>query len=147
MSILQFAVASLVDANTGNGLVHHDGKIDYAAAEQRGRVIRSNSVRSLFAAIKSQAGTLLASYREAARERRELNILSQLNDYQLRDVGLTRGDLFAAEMGQVTIAELDAHRKYQYADNSGLANVEPIRRASEKHGAVSEAFHDEAKCA
>ena len=147
MSILQFAVASLVDSNTGNGLVHDDGKIDYAAAAQRGRVIRSRSVISLFAAIKTQAGTLLANYREAARQRRELNALSQLNDHHLRDIGLTRGDLFAVEMGQVTLAELFAHRNSQHSVETGLANVEQFSLAPEKHSAANEAFYDEAKCA
>ena len=147
MSILQFAVASLVDANTGNGLVHREGRIDYAASAQRGRVIRSNSIKSLFAAIKTQAATLLANYREAARQRRELNKLSQLNDYHLRDIGLTRGDLFAVEMGQVTLAELFAHRDSQHTVETGLANVEQTSLASEKRSAANQAFYDEAKCA
>ena len=147
MSVLQFAVASLVDANTGNELVHRDGRIDYAAAAERGRVIRSNSVKSLFAAIKTQAGTLLANYRERARQRRELNALLRLNDYHLRDIGLTRGDLFAVEMGQVTLAELDSHRNKQHTDESGLSTVDQISLVSAKQSAANEAFYDEAKCA
>jgi uncharacterized protein YjiS (DUF1127 family) len=147
MSVLQFAVASLVDANTGNELVHRDGKIDYAAAEQRGRVIRSNSVRSLFASIKRQVAELVENHREGARQRRELNVLLRLNDYHLRDIGLTRGDLFAAEMGQVTLAELDAHRNKQQTDKASLANVEQIGLAAGDLTVANEAFYDEAKCA
>ena len=147
MSILQFAVASLVDANTGNGLVHHEGRINYAAAEQRGRVIRANSVKSLFAAIKTQAGTLLANYRERTRQRRELNALLQLNDYHLRDIGLTRGDLFAVEMGQVTLAQLDAHRNKQFIAKTSPAKVDQINLQTENLTVANESFYDEAKCA
>lgn len=147
MSILQFAVASLVDANTGNGLVHREGRINYAAAEQRGRVIRANSVKSLFAAIKTQAGTLLANHRQRARQRRELNALLQLNDYHLRDIGLTRGDLFAVEMGQVTLAQLDAHRNKQLIAQTRPAKINKINLQTEKLTVANESFYDEAKCA
>jgi uncharacterized protein YjiS (DUF1127 family) len=147
MSILQFAVASLVDANTGNGLVHRDGRINYAAAAQRGRVIRANSVKSLFAAIKTQAGALLANYRERARQRRELNALLQLNDYHLRDIGLTRGDLFAVEMGQVTLAQLYARRNKQLNTETRAARVDQINLQTENLTVANESFYDEAKCA
>jgi uncharacterized protein YjiS (DUF1127 family) len=147
MSILQFAVASLVDANTGNELVHRDGKIDYAAAEQRGRVIRSNSVRSLFASIKRQVAELVENHREGARQRRELNALLRLNDYHLRDIGLTRGDLFAVEMGQATLTQLYAHRSQDFVEKARPAIVAQVNQATKNLTVANEAFYDEAKCA
>lgn len=147
MSILQFAVASLVDANTGNGLVHHDGRINYAAAVQRGRVIRASSIKSLFAAIKTKTATLLANYRERARQRKELNALLRLNDYHLRDIGLTRGDLFAVELGQVTLAQLDAHRNKPFIAETRPAIVDQLDLQTENLTVANESFYDEAKCA
>ena len=44
MKLFQFAVASIVDANTGNGLLHSGGRIDYTAAEHHGRAIRAKTV-------------------------------------------------------------------------------------------------------
>ena len=38
MKLFQYAVASIVDANTGNGLLHYSNAPDYSALEQRGRL-------------------------------------------------------------------------------------------------------------
>jgi hypothetical protein len=54
MNTLQFAVGSIVDANTGNGLVHYSSIRDNAALELHGRGIRAISIANLIAGIKTK---------------------------------------------------------------------------------------------
>jgi hypothetical protein len=54
MNTLQFAVASIVDTTTGNGLAHHSSIRDNAALEQHGRKNRAISMAGLFAGIKTK---------------------------------------------------------------------------------------------
>jgi hypothetical protein len=63
MKHLPFAIASIVNANTGFGLSHGGGKIDYRAAEQHARAIRAKSIIGLFAAIKQRIGIAVEAYR------------------------------------------------------------------------------------
>jgi uncharacterized protein YjiS (DUF1127 family) len=109
MNMFQFAIASIVDANTGNGLVYGNGKLDYAAFESHGRKIRTKSIVALFASIGSRVGEVIASYRATAKQRRDLRALTNLNDHLLDDIGLSRGDLHSVRMGAVTLDELNAN--------------------------------------
>ena len=121
MKLFQFAVASIVDANTGNGLVHTGGRIDYAAAEHRGRTIRANTVTTLISLIKGQISNAIATYKVRALQRRGLTELSHLDDHLLKDIGLTRADLIAVELGHATLAELaPLHRAGTVAETLNL---------------------------
>ena len=51
MKLFEFAIASIVDVNTGHGLVGKNLSVDYASAIHRGREIRVKSVLALFASI------------------------------------------------------------------------------------------------
>jgi uncharacterized protein YjiS (DUF1127 family) len=148
MSLIQFAVASIVDANTGNGLVHNEGRIDYAAAAQRGRTIRSKSIIALYSLIKDNLGNAFSNYRERAAQRRQLVTLAQLDDHLLKDIGLSRGDVIAVELGQVTLEQLDAQRRSGSQDKlPDLTTVDQIGQQSLQLDAVNEAVYIEAKCA
>ena len=145
MKLLQFAVASLVDANTGHGLSHNGGRIDYTAAIQSERTIRAKSIIGL---IKDKLGNAISNYRERALNRRQLVALTQLDDHLLKDIGLSRGDVFAVELGQVTLEQLDAQRRNDYQDElPGLTTVDQIGQQSLQLDAVNEAVYNEAKCA
>lgn len=148
MKLLQFAVASIVDANTGHGQSQHDGKIDYAAAAQRGRTIRSKSVIALYRLIKAQLGSAISHYRERATQRRQLVALKQLDDRMLKDIGLSRGDVIAVELGQVTLEQLDAQRRKDYQNKLlDAAIAGRVGQQAVKLGAVNEAVYAEVKCA
>lgn len=148
MSLIQFAVASIVDANTGYGLVDNRGRIDHAAAAQRGRTIRSRSIIALYSLIKDKLGNAFSNYRERAAQRRQLATLGQLDDHLLKDIGISRGDVFAVELGQLTLEQLDAQRRNDYQDElPGLATVNRIGQQSLQLDAVNEADYNEAKCA
>lgn len=144
MKLFQFAVASIVDANTGNGLVHSGGRIDYAAAEDHGRAIRAKTVAALISSIKDQISNAISNFRERALQRRGLAQLSRLDDRLLRDVGLTRGDLVAVERGHTTLAELAPVRRTNKADKVVMQTV-PDQIQHTK--AVNENYYVEAKCA
>lgn len=148
MNTFQFAVASIVDVNTGNGLIHINGPRDYAAAENHGRKIRSQSIITLFAGIKSALNGVVNSYRARLEQRRNLRNLMALNDHQLDDIGLHRGDLNAVELGVTSLDELNASRRT--GDRDGLTKLEYIAasdRVSRNLAASNEQIFDQRKCA
>jgi uncharacterized protein YjiS (DUF1127 family) len=148
MKSLQYAVASIVDANTGHGLTHNGGRIDYAAATQHGRTIRAKSIIALYRLIKAQLGKVISNYRERAAQRRQLVTLAQLDDRILKDIGLSRGDVIAVELGQLTLQQLDAQRRNDYRNESlDLITVDRIGEQTLKLDAVNQAVYAEAKCA
>ena len=62
MNTLNFAIGSIVDVNTGNGLVHHDGIRDYVPSEQHAHKNRAISVTSLIAGIKTKLPAVINRY-------------------------------------------------------------------------------------
>jgi len=148
MKLFQFAVASIVDANTGNGLVHTGGRIDYAAAEHRGRAIRAKTVTTLISLIKGQISNAIATYKVRARQRRELSQLSRLDDRLLKDIGLTQGDLIAVELGHTTLAELAPLRRAgSVAETLNLTVPNQMNAQDLAINAVNETYYVEQKCA
>lgn len=111
MKLFTFAIASIVDANTGYGLPADRNYIETQAAVRRARRIRSNSVHDFIASIRAAIGAGIEHLRARAQERRELNQLEAMSDRLLDDIGLTRGDLVAAELGTTTLAEIHAARR------------------------------------
>ena len=111
MKHLQFAIASIVDANTGYGLAHGGDTRDTAASERNARAIRARSVLASLAAARDYFAGLLDNFRSRSIERRAIAQLSQLNDHYLEDIGLTRGDIGAVQLGQATLAELNENRR------------------------------------
>ena len=99
MNYLQFAIASIVDANTGNGLVHGGSKIDYAAAASHGHEIRSKSIVALLGQVKLRLSSAIAAIRERQAQKRNVHRLAGLNDHILEDIGLSRGDVIALQLG------------------------------------------------
>jgi uncharacterized protein YjiS (DUF1127 family) len=126
MKLLQLAVASIVDANTGYGLSHNGSRIDYPAQMKHGRSIRARSIVALYGRLKEQLGKAISRYRAHVKQRRQLALLGQLNDHQLRDIGFSREDLLAAELGQVTLQQLDAKR------TSGKRSSRPAYSATKR---------------
>ena len=148
MKLLQIAVASIVDTNTGYGLAHSGGRIDYSAQARNGRSIRAKSIMALYGLVKEQLSNLISSYHEHVKQRRQLALLGQLNDHLLRDIGLSRGDLILAELGQVNLQQLDAKRlsgkQNELPDLTTANRVDP---QTLQLSAINEAVYAEAKCA
>jgi uncharacterized protein YjiS (DUF1127 family) len=148
MKILQLAVASIVDANTGYGLAHSGGRIDYSAQARHGRTIRAKSIVALYGLLKEQLSKSISSYHEHVKQRRQLAVLDQLNDHVLRDIGLSRGDLIAAELGQVNLQQLDANRHNgKQNELPDLTTADRVDPQTLQLRAINEAVYAEAKCA
>ncbi len=148
MKLFQYAVASIVDANTGNGLLHHHDAPDYDALEQHGRRIRSQSVIDLFALIKARLVAAVADYRAELKQRRNLRSLQGLNDHLLQDMGLTRADLYSVELGVTNLDELNSNRVSARGDHHLAADRLPGSEGVDQAlDASNEALFDQKKCA
>jgi uncharacterized protein YjiS (DUF1127 family) len=148
MNHLHFAIASIVDANTGHGLVHNTDKIDYAAAANHGREIRAKSIVALLGQVKRRLSKAIAAIRERHTQKRYLAHLSGLNDHILEDIGISRGDVIALQMGQLDLRQLEARR----AENHSATDLLPAaitRSVGSTIGrnAFNEAVFAKAKCA
>ena len=145
MKFIQFAVASIVDANTGYGYSQVSAYPDYAAAESRGRAIRARSVVEFLEALGQRVENVYAKLKLQAQQRRELAELNRLNDRLLRDIGLSRADLFAVEMGSTTLEHLYAERRSRL-DSEAVSVVSklPMKPRAE---ASNQDYFAEAKCA
>jgi len=148
MKLLQFAVASIVDANTGYGLVHSGGRIDYPAAERHGRTIRARTIASLVNLIKDRVSNAISTHSARALQRRGLAELGRLDDRLLKDIGLTRGDLVAVELGHTTLAELAPLRRASKVDKTlNLTVPEQVTEQVQDINAVNEAYYADKKYA
>jgi uncharacterized protein YjiS (DUF1127 family) len=148
MKHLPFAIASIVNANTGFGLSHGGGKIDYSAAKQHARALRAKSIIALFAAIKQRISVAVEAYKERVQARRDLLTMLNLSDRRLKDIGLTRGYLASVHYGAVTLKQLDAERKAlrQVTDQHVTTSIR-VEKVNQAQEAVNQEFYAEAKCA
>ncbi len=148
MNHIQFAIASIVDANTGNGLVHDGNRINYAAAASNGRSIRARSVLELSARIKGLLSNALQSIREHYQEKRKIHNLAALDDHILEDIGITRGDVVALQLGQIDLEQLEAQRSVTRAATHSQQAATTQRVDTQLRGnALNEAVFARAKCA
>ena len=148
MNYFQFAIASIVDANTGHGLLHNTDRIDYAAAANHGREIRAKSIMALLGQAKSRLSKTIASIRDRQVQRRNLHQLARLNDHILEDIGLSRSDVIALQMGQFDLSQLEARR----AENCSTNGLQPAAITLNvgktiRRNASNEAVFAKVKCA
>jgi len=154
MKLFNFAVASIVDANTRNGISRQF--IDQlgskqAAYEQTGREIRAKSVLDVLTKIKSVFNQYISDSRAAARARRNNEAVSQLSEHILKDIGLTFVDMQDLKSGQTTLQGLSARRD-QYRDQAARSNrlVQSTKRVSSEVcdiDSANQAHYEVAKCA
>ncbi len=148
MSTFQFAIASIVDANTGNGLVHDSASRGYVAAERQGLKIRAKSIATLFAAIKSSLAAAIDSYRFAIKQRRDLRRLMSLSDHLLEDIGIHRGNLQAVALGISSLDKLNRSNLTTDGDSpTKLKEIKAARRVNQEIDAINERFFEQKKCA
>lgn len=143
MKLLHFAVASLVDANTGGNYARHVSSIDTAAAERHAREIRSRSVIAVARSLGESLKGIVADYRERREAKRALDGLLRLSDHNLDDIGLHRGDLVAVKLGATTLDALNAEREARRI----ISDAVSIERFDESELAVDDADLVAAKCA
>ena len=148
MKAFQFGIASIVDTNTGYGLPHNAGVINYAAADGKVRELRSSSFRNYLQRVRSGVSAALHVMRERRELKRSLRHLSALNDHMLEDIGLTRSDILAAESGHLDSAELELQRTQNH-DSIRIPqlNLVEVEVNGSKLIAANEAIYTPAKCA
>ncbi len=148
MKLFEFAIASIVDANTGHGLVGKNLSVDYASEIHRGREIRSKSVLALFASIRHRIGQVISNYHVRANNRRASNVISNLSDRLLKDIGIERYELAQVRAGLITFEELDARRRPGQVDNvQALQSPVRVDKEVSKLGAVNQDSYAQARCA
>jgi uncharacterized protein YjiS (DUF1127 family) len=154
MNLINFAIASIVDANTGNGIsrqfIDQSGSKD-SGHLQYGREIRDKSVLGVLAKIKSAVKQFVDDSRVAARARRNNEAISNLSEHLLKDIGLTFVDIQDLKSGQTTLEGLNA-RRIQYRDQAARSNrlVQSTKRVSSQVVDIDSANqyqYEVAKCA
>jgi uncharacterized protein YjiS (DUF1127 family) len=148
MKLIQLGIASIVDANTGNGFPHSAGGIDYAAAENHAHRIRSRSVITLLQRIGEKISSTLQALYQRREQRHGIQQLTRLNDHILEDIGFTRGDVIAAQQGKIDMSQLEARRNENTSSAVvPLRNVAGIHSKADSRSAINEAIYASAKCA
>jgi len=154
MKLINFGIASIVDANTGNGISRQfTGQFgskdsDY---EKSAHEIRAKSVLGVLTKIKSAFKQYLDDSRAVARARRNTAEVSQLSEHILKDIGLTFVDIQDLKSGQITLEALNA-RRGQYRDQA--ASIKRLDYSSKRAGtrvldldSANQAQYEIAKCA
>ena len=150
MKLLNLAVASIVDANTGNGInrqyLDQFGS-NHSAHEMHGREIRSRSFLDLAAKIKTTLQKYIEDSKAEARRRQAIKDLSQMKDHLLKDIGLSRDDLYDIAHGSTSLEALNARRN-RNADTHRL-NPASGKVSSSVRGieSANQAQYESKKCA
>jgi uncharacterized protein YjiS (DUF1127 family) len=113
MKSLQFAIASIVDANTNyqfGASSSSDPIGNYQASMLEGRKIRAKSLIALLSSFRQRLAAAVARYRQHAEYRQQVNQVLNLSDRMLSDIGLERGDLASLRAGLVTLEQLGQKR-------------------------------------
>ena len=154
MKLINLGIASIVDANTGNGIIRQftgqSGSKD-SDYEKSAREIRAKFLLGVLAKIKSAFKQYLDESRAVARARRNTAEVSQLSEHILKDIGLTFVDIQDLKSGQITLEGLNARRS-QYRDQ--VASIIRLDHSLKQIGtraldleSANQAQYEIAKCA
>ncbi len=150
MKHFNLAIASIVDANTGNGLNHNF--IDqfgpsHSTHEQHVHEIRSRSFLDLVTKIKTLVQKYIEDSKTKARNRQVIEDLGQLDDRLLKDIGLNRGDLYGIDDGSTDLETLNARRN-RSADTHKLSQVSgKVGTGVRSIESANQALYEAKKCA
>ena len=148
MNDFQFAIASIVDTNTGYGLPK--SKLDSGREISTTRT-RHTALRTFVDYLQRIRSGITAA-RIVLRKRRKLKQgmrqLALLNDHMLEDIGLTRGDVIAAQNGEIDQAQLQT-RRVRNRDIKLIATPRAAGISSKpvKGEAVNDAVFENRRCA
>jgi uncharacterized protein YjiS (DUF1127 family) len=150
MNLFNLAVASIVDANTGNGLnrqfIDQYGS-SYSTHEKQARVIRSRSFLSVITNIGTSVRKYIEDSKAEARRRRATKDLFQMNSRLLKDIGLSRDDLRELNLGSTSLETLNARRNFG-TDKARLAQASgQVSSNIRSIGSANQAQYETKKCA
>jgi len=151
MSLLQFAIASIVDAQTSyltGSSSSHDQIRNYQATMLEGRKIRAKSLFAIFEAARHRLAAAISSYRIRAKKREEVNQLLSLSDRMLRDIGLERGDIAALQADLITFEQLGSIRSASHRTVAqGIQLTTPVDKSMQKQTAANQDCFTQVNCA
>ena len=148
MKLLQFATASIVDANTGQGFTHRTNPIDYVASAQTAHTVRTKSIVALYRLVKEQVAIAISSYRAHTEKQLQVAALAKLDDRLLKDIGLFREDVYAVQSGRVNMEQIQSeHRANRQHRQSGVSKIARVDQQTLRLDPVNEAVYTGAKCA
>lgn len=148
MKLFHYAIASIVDVNTGNGLPLTTGRAEKVAVGQVSRPALSARIANYLQRVRSGISAARIILRKRRAQKHSLRQLRELDGHLLEDIGLSRADILAAEMGMIDAAELESRRIENRGNKrinlrQGLGTAE---NAETRH-ALNEAVFARAKCA
>jgi uncharacterized protein YjiS (DUF1127 family) len=145
---MQFAVASVVDANTQDGLLNHLGATKSRHEMAPGKVDRFPRLKFLGQSITNFVANLLAAYRERSKARRDLEQLQGLSDHLLRDIGIGRNDLDAVDRGAISLEDLRNRRSQSRTESlATLDQFQLSRCVDDSVNVANEASYKPTQCA
>ncbi|MDH5355404.1 MAG: hypothetical protein OEY09_13245 [Gammaproteobacteria bacterium] len=149
MNIMSIAVASIVDANTGNGINQKfvdKFASDYAVHDDRNGEIRANVFITLLGKLKSAVKAYIDQSIVAAREREDIRVISSMSEYLLKDIGLIQIDVDDLRSGLISLNSLSARREKNLRKVS-TALVRPSRSNVEELNGINQESSELKKCA
>ena len=147
MNMFQFAVASIVDVNTGNGLLHGGSQARTGESLAGTRYPAGKGFTDRFHAVGRRIVAWLESYRQKASLRRDIQALLHMSDRQLDDIGLHRADLEAVAAGFMTLAELEAEREQRRGGLGHNLAAATLTRPAARLEASNDRYFAAAECA
>ena len=147
MKLFQFAIASIVDVNTGNGLPLAIGQGEKFTARPGSRRTLGRTLVDYLERVGSGISVARIVLGKRRALKRSLQSLSQLSDHLLEDIGLSRGDVMAAELRQIDLAQLESRRVDNRGNDRAGLRRSNIRKISQTGNALNEALFARAKCA
>ena len=148
MNLIQYAIASIVDANTGYVQSTHNRQGRQALGVQGSLAGFNGQLANYLQRGAHVIDQALAGLQKQQAKRRNLKQLSALNNHLLEDIGLTRADIQAAELGQVDLDGLERIRLARRDDKTARSRRNIATHSVAISGkAVNEANFAAVKCA
>ena len=114
MNLLNFTIASVVDATTGSHLAqttYSTQRNDNSGAPLTQRHhSRTKILQRSFEVISNFAHDRIVAYKAGAQRRKDTARILQLSAHDLRDIGLSYNDLSDLKSGQISLEALNARR-------------------------------------
>lgn len=141
MNIMSIAAASIVDANTGNGINQKfvdQLSSNYVSHEKHGREIRANTFITLLAKIKGSVKAYIERSIVVAQEWENIRVISSMSDHLQKDIGLIQIDIDDLRSGLISLNSLNARREQNLNQElitlprSGYSNVQEIENINEE---------------
>ena len=148
MNSLIFAVASVVDATTGQQLSAVERERfnqDYRSATSHGRKVRSQTIARLIGKMKSKFLNIIGELREYDQRRKAFKQLSGLNEHLLQDIGLNKNDITLIRRGKMNLKSIQ--QQSSQADLLTPVSAKPANFKDLGFEAANEAEEVKAHCA